>query len=167
MRWRAAPPTLNLRGSKRDLLRRCWLKRKSSSGGPNRSLPYNIREPEGPETVLIFPRGPNVVVHGKAAGPRRRGASANPAVVRSLGHLNVGAIIKSLSENSEGSCGEGLWRWARRRGRRIPAAGCSGRANADHRQKDRRPEGFRTGSKYALRESGRSPITESKAVASG
>jgi len=52
----------------------------------------------------------------------------------------------SLSENSEGSCGEGFWWWPRRRGRRIPAVACNGRANAGHRQKTRRPEGFGTGS---------------------
>ena len=42
-----------------------------------------------------------------------------------------------------GSCGERFWWWPRRRGRRIPAAGCNGRANAGHGQKIRRPEGFR------------------------
>ena len=52
-------------------------------------------------------------------------------------------LFKSLSENSEGRCGEGFWLWPRRRGRSIPAAGCDGRANAGHRQKTRRPEGFR------------------------
>ena len=52
-------------------------------------------------------------------------------------------LPKSLSENSEGRCGEGFWPWPRRRGRGIPAAGCDGRANAGHGQKTRRPEGFR------------------------
>ena len=51
-------------------------------------------------------------------------------------------ILKSLFENSKGSCEEGFWWWPRRRGRRIPGAGCNGRANAGHRQKTRRPEGF-------------------------
>jgi hypothetical protein len=50
---------------------------------------------------------------------------------------------KSLSENSEGRCGEGFWPWPRRRGRSIPAAGYDGQANAGHGQKTRRPEGFR------------------------
>ena len=49
---------------------------------------------------------------------------------------------ESLSENSEGSCGEGIWRWPRRRGRSIPEEGCNGRVNAGHRQKTRRPKGF-------------------------
>src|SRR5437016_3796904 len=47
----------------------------------------------------------------------------------------------SLFENYPGRCGEGFWAWARRRGRRIPAAGCKDRANAAHGQKTRRPEG--------------------------
>ena len=49
----------------------------------------------------------------------------------------------SLSGNSKGFCGEGFWGWPRRRGRRIPAVGCNGRANAGHRQRTRRPEGSR------------------------
>jgi hypothetical protein len=50
---------------------------------------------------------------------------------------------KSLSGNAEGSCGQGFWWWPRRRGGRSPAVGCNHRANAGHRQKTRRPEGFR------------------------
>src|SRR5436190_18594177 len=53
------------------------------------------------------------------------------------------AEAQSLSENYEGCCGEGFWPWARRRGPRIPAAGCKDRANAAHGRKTRRPEGFR------------------------
>jgi len=53
----------------------------------------------------------------------------------------------SLSENSQGSCGEGFWEWPKRRDRSIPVANCDGRTNAVHRQKTGRPEGFRTGSK--------------------
>ena len=49
----------------------------------------------------------------------------------------------SLSGNSKRFCGEGFWGWPRRRGRRIPAVGCNGRANAGHRQRTRRPEGSR------------------------
>ncbi len=45
-------------------------------------------------------------------------------------------MLKSLSENSEGRCGEGFWPWPRRRGWRIPATGCAGRANAGHGKKD-------------------------------
>lgn len=41
------------------------------------------------------------------------------------------------------SCGEGFWRWPSGRGRRVSAEGCNGRANAGHRQKIRRLEGFR------------------------
>src|SRR6185503_20367222 len=52
-------------------------------------------------------------------------------------------LPKSLSENWAGCCGRGFWLWTRRRGRSIPAAGCDGQANAVHRQKNRRPEGFR------------------------
>src|SRR5713101_6490489 len=51
--------------------------------------------------------------------------------------------VKSLFGNYEGRCGEGFWRWPRRRVPRIPAAGCKERANAGHGQKIRRPEGFR------------------------
>src|SRR6185503_21094572 len=56
-------------------------------------------------------------------------------------------LPKSLSENWAGCCGRGFWLWTRRRDRGIPAAGCDGRANAVHRQKTRRPEGFRGWSK--------------------
>ena len=68
-------------------------------------------------------------------GDPGRGERSNPS-----GHgpglpvcLEVGALLhgfsreparhpapESLSENSEGSCGEGIWRWPRRRGRSIP-----------------------------------------------
>ncbi len=50
---------------------------------------------------------------------------------------------KSPSENWKGSCDEGFWAGPRRRGRRIPAAGCNGRANTGPAQKNRRPKGFR------------------------
>jgi len=50
---------------------------------------------------------------------------------------------KSLSENWEGSCGEGFWLWPRRSGPSIPEAGCKVRDNEGQRQKTRRPEGFR------------------------
>ena len=90
-------------------------------------------------------------------GDPGRGERSNPS-----GHgpglpvcLEVGALLhgfsreparhpapESLSENSEGSCGEGIWRWPRRRGRSIPEEGCNGRVNAGHRQKTRRPKGF-------------------------
>ena len=56
---------------------------------------------------------------------------------------------QSLSENYKGCCGEGFWLWPRRRGRRIPAAGCNDRANAGQRQKTRRPEGFRAEGRLA------------------
>ncbi len=46
---------------------------------------------------------------------------------------------KSLSRNSEGSCGEGFLGWPRRRYRSIPGAGCDGRANEGHWQKTRNP----------------------------
>jgi hypothetical protein len=59
----------------------------------------------------------------------------------------IARLPKSLTENWEGCCGEGFWLWARRRGPRIPAAGCKGRANEAHRQKTRCPEGFQSGSK--------------------
>jgi hypothetical protein len=48
----------------------------------------------------------------------------------------------SVSENSEGSCGEEYWSWARRLGWSIPAAGCADRVNAAHDQKTRRPKSF-------------------------
>src|SRR5204862_4247042 len=57
--------------------------------------------------------------------------------------MNNPITAESLSENYEGRCGEGFWPWARRRGPRIPAAGCQDRANAAHGRKTRRPEGFR------------------------
>ena len=56
---------------------------------------------------------------------------------------------ESLSENCEGSCGEGFWFVPSRRGSvpdwpwSIPGAGCQDRANAGRRQKARRPAGFR------------------------
>jgi len=49
-------------------------------------------------------------------------------------------MFKSLSENSEGSCGERFWARPRRRGRSIPEAGYADRANAGHDQKIRRPK---------------------------
>src|SRR5277367_1352630 len=66
-------------------------------------------------------------------------------------------MSKSLSENCEGCCGEGFWLWARRRGRSIPVEGCNDRANAAHRQKTRRPEGFRANSRLASLLLGRRP----------
>ena len=54
----------------------------------------------------------------------------------------AGVLTGSLIENCVGSCGEGFWSQPRRRGRRIPAAGCNGRANAGCGQKTRRPEGL-------------------------
>jgi len=54
-----------------------------------------------------------------------------------------------VSENCEGSCGEGFWLWPRRRGPSIPNAGCKDRANAGHGQKTRRPEGFRAKGRLA------------------
>ncbi len=58
-------------------------------------------------------------------------------------------FVKSLFENFVGSGGEGFWLRPRRRGPRIPAAGCKGRANAGHGQKHRRPEGFRAKGRLA------------------
>jgi len=57
------------------------------------------------------------------------------------------ASVQSLSENSGGSCGEGFWSWARRRGWRWcpsgrSAAGCDDRANAAHGQNPSPPKGF-------------------------
>ncbi len=56
---------------------------------------------------------------------------------------------KSLSENSGGGGGEGFWLRPRRPDRRIPAAGCNGRANEGPSQKTRRQpcRNFQTGSK--------------------
>ena len=62
----------------------------------------------------------------------------------------IGFHVKSLFENYEGCCGEGFWLGPRRRGRRIPAAGCNDRANAGRGQKTRRPEGFRGKGRPAL-----------------
>ncbi len=65
---------------------------------------------------------------------------------------------ESLSENCEGCCGEGFWLGPRRRGRRIPNAGCNGRANAGPRQKTRRPEGFRRKGGLASLRLGHTPL---------
>jgi hypothetical protein len=50
--------------------------------------------------------------------------------------------LRACLKTTRGCCGEGFWLWPRRRGRSIPAAGCSDRANGGHGQKTRRPEGF-------------------------
>ena len=57
---------------------------------------------------------------------------------------------KSLFENYVGRCGEEFFRWPRRRGRGIPAAGCKGRVNAGQREKTRRPKGFHAKGRLAL-----------------
>ena len=51
--------------------------------------------------------------------------------------------FQSLIKNYKRRCGLGFWLCARRRGGRIPNAGCNDRANAAHGQKNRRPEGCR------------------------
>ena len=66
-----------------------------------------------------------------------------------LAHGSGEPLASSLSENCQGCCGEGFWLWPRRRGRRIPAAGCNDRANAGQRQKTHRPEGFRAEGRLA------------------
>ena len=57
---------------------------------------------------------------------------------------------RSLLKNQHGRCGEGFWLQPRRRGPRIPAAGCKGRANAGCRQKPRRPKYFQGKGRLAL-----------------
>src|SRR5215216_4981483 len=78
--------------------------------------------------------------------PRKSGKKRNPKFRNRQSHPSN---LRSLSENWEGCCGEGFWLWARRRSSRIPAAGCKDRANAGHRQKTRRPEGYRARGRLA------------------
>jgi hypothetical protein len=72
-----------------------------------------------------------------------------PAAVRLLDLCCSSDFAKSLSENSEGCCGEGFWLEPRRLGPSIPEAGCKAQANDGPGQKHRRstPRNFQTGSK--------------------
>ena len=63
--------------------------------------------------------------------------------------------IESLSKNYEWACGEGIWlepkqRVCFRTGNSVPTAGSEERTNAGHRQKARRPKGFRAQGRMAL-----------------
>jgi hypothetical protein len=73
--------------------------------------------------------------------------------------MQVDEWAKSPSENWKGPCDEDFWPEPRRRGRRIPAAGCNGRANAGSGQKDRRPEGFRGNGRLASWLLGHRPLS--------
>ena len=85
---------------------------------------------------------PAIMFTDRVGYPDASGAQRNSGDRRD-GAAVRGFHLKSLFENYEGCCGEGFWLWPRRRGPSIPAAGCKERANAGHRQKTRRPEGFR------------------------
>ena len=57
---------------------------------------------------------------------RKAPRSATRAMRRSIGAPTVNRLNKSRQQDQVGRCGEGFWRWPRRRERSIPAAGCDG-----------------------------------------
>jgi len=91
----------------------------------------------------------------------RAGRNGGPDAVETYSPSPLQAVIESLSENCAGSCGEG----PSRTGRRIPAAGCNDRANAGHRQKTRRPQGYRGKGRLASLLLGLIPLRASSLLA--
>ena len=90
-----------------------------------------------------------LITLGRAQLVKGMYSSSNPHRLILVSRASPAKACKSLSENCQGPCGEGFWRWPRRRDPSIPAAGCKDRANEGQRQKSRRPEGFRGKSRLA------------------